>query len=288
MNYEQELQALRDAQIKTTTEELQKQKEIGMTTLSQQEAQLKPKYALQRQQASTGSQMGAKNFAEFLANRGLTSSGTAGEGEIARTNQLNQNLGTIQTAENEAMQGIQNQRTNLEMQTGAELSKQQGAINLDYMKNVFNYKQAQEEAKQKAIADARKTAQNNVGKITKISNIPLSYQTGLQGVKSGSKVVYNIPNQDGSITQASFNVGTNPFTGTVNKNLLDTEKKYDPKNAFSNGYQPNNIKGTKLVDSEVIKNVNGQDQKVWAKGTGNNATLWYWDGTKNDYQPYTG
>lgn len=50
---------------------------------------------------------------------------------------------------------------------------------------------------------------------------------------------------------------------------------------FSNGYQPNNVNGSKLKKVRgKTKEVNGVVQNVWKDEQGN---LWYWDGTKNKY-----
>lgn len=69
--------------------------------------------------------------------------------------------------------------------------------------------------------------------------------------------------------------GANPYTGAVNP---DTKH-----GTFSNGYQPNNIKGQKLTKSGITDSVNGVQQNVWQTPDGK---LWIWDGTKNEYLSY--
>ncbi len=69
--------------------------------------------------------------------------------------------------------------------------------------------------------------------------------------------------------------GINPYTSTMNSDV-----KYG---AFSNGYQPNNIKGQKLSKSGITDVVNGVTQNVWKTPDGK---LWIWDGTKNQYLEY--
>lgn len=71
-------------------------------------------------------------------------------------------------------------------------------------------------------------------------------------------------------TQA-FGQGVNPYTGT---------KHPDAKNGtFSNGYQPNNINGTKLKDSGMSTNVTGKNQTIWSA----NGKYWLWRGDLNKY-----
>ena len=71
-------------------------------------------------------------------------------------------------------------------------------------------------------------------------------------------------------TQA-FGQGVNPYTGTKNK---------DCKNGtFSNGYQPNNINGTKLKNSGMSTNITGKNQTIWEA----NGKYWLWRGDLNKY-----
>ena len=72
-----------------------------------------------------------------------------------------------------------------------------------------------------------------------------------------------------------FKLGINPFTG----------KKHDDVEygTFKNGYQPDNIKGIKLVKSVGTDSINGAEQNVWMAANG---TLWIWDGRNNKYLSY--
>ena len=71
-------------------------------------------------------------------------------------------------------------------------------------------------------------------------------------------------------TQA-FAPGINPYTGTKNA---------DAKNGtFSNGYQPNNIGGTKLKNSGMSTSITGKNQTIWQA----NGKYWLWRGDLNKY-----
>ena len=71
-------------------------------------------------------------------------------------------------------------------------------------------------------------------------------------------------------TQA-FAPGINPYTGT---------KHADAKNGtFSNGYQPNNIGGTKLKNSGMSTTITGKSQTIWQA----NGKYWLWRGDLNKY-----
>ena len=71
-------------------------------------------------------------------------------------------------------------------------------------------------------------------------------------------------------TQA-FGDGVNPYTGTKHK-----DAKYG---TFSNGYQPNNIGGTKLKNSGMSTNITGKNQTIWEA----NGKYWLWRGDLNKY-----
>ena len=75
--------------------------------------------------------------------------------------------------------------------------------------------------------------------------------------------------------ERTYAPGVNPYTGTKN-----SDAKYG---TFTNGYQPNNIKGQKLSKSGITDVVNGVTQNVWKTPDGK---LWIWDGTKNKYLEY--
>lgn len=75
--------------------------------------------------------------------------------------------------------------------------------------------------------------------------------------------------------ERTYAPGVNPYTGTKN-----SDTKYG---TFSNGYQPNNVKGQQLSKSGITDVVNGVTQNVWKTPDGK---LWIWDGTKNQYLEY--
>lgn len=86
-----------------------------------------------------------------------------------------------------------------------------------------------------------------------------------------------------------FKLGQNPFTGRMNDDLKNENGNYDPSKAFSNGYQPNNVKGnilTKVIGAggkAVEIEVNGNKQSVWKE----NGNYYFWDGRNNKYEKLT-
>lgn len=75
----------------------------------------------------------------------------------------------------------------------------------------------------------------------------------------------------------------NPFTtAQPNKDLFDGDGAYDPKKAFSNGYQPNNIDGDRLkkVGTIDLTATLGRTQNVYET---NDGKCWVWSGKQNQY-----
>ena len=94
-------------------------------------------------------------------------------------------------------------------------------------------------------------------------------------------VIYN---NDGTTTYVDNNSGKkttldsdiNPYTGTRNNDV--------DYGAFSNGYQPNNVKGEKLKKvKDVVVSVKGNEQSVWYA----NGVYYVWDGENNEYHQLT-
>ena len=112
--YKDDLDRLTEAKKQAQITALKQAKEQALANLDAQEQEIKPMYQNQRNIASASSQQGARSFAEYLANRGLTNSGAAAQGEINRLGALQNTMGQIGTAEANAYRDIANQRTAVE------------------------------------------------------------------------------------------------------------------------------------------------------------------------------
>lgn len=220
-----------------------------------------------------------KKIAEKNANLGLTDSGlnrtqqTAvqlsyanqkGKLDLARQSALD----NLTLAMTDAITTLQNQKA----ASARDITKQWNDYADTQAQNIYNTKyngyvdmhNAQVEADaavQKAAIEASAKAKENE------NNKILWYYTGTYD-GSGNPIFRNSEGK----TQA-FGVGVNPYTGTKHK---------DAKNGtFSNGYQPNNINGEKLIPAKnekgatVYTNITGKQQTVWK--CGNSYYVWYGD-----------
>ncbi len=244
-----------------------------------------------------------KKIAETNANLGLTDSGlnrtqqTAaqlsyanqkGKIDLARQSALD-NLtlamtDAITTLQNEKASGIRdienNWKSYSEQQAqntyNAQLNSiagQLGELGDQYVDAVKAETDAAAKVQAAAISASAKAKENE-------SNKTLWYYTGTYDD-------YDNPifrNSDGK-TQA-FGAGINPYKGLMHNDVRDKDGNYDPRKAFSNGYQPNNIGGNRLYAQEEYEvYVNGNKQKVWSYDNGK--TLWAWDGSINEYVDVT-
>ena len=141
--YQSDLDKLTKAQRQAQVDALKAARTKALANLNAQEQEIKPQYQNARNLTSASSQQGARNFAEYLANRGLANSGAAAQAEINRQSSLINNLGNINTAEANALRDIANQRTGIENQYVADLANANNQITNDYYKNLLNYNEQQ-------------------------------------------------------------------------------------------------------------------------------------------------
>ena len=142
-SYKDDLERLSRAQSKAQIEQLKQARDKALANLDTQEQSIKPTYQNARNTASATSQSGARSFAEYLANRGLTNSGASAQGEINRLSSLQNTLGGLDTAEANAYRDIANQRTAVNNDYVAGVANANSAIAQQYYNNLLNYNQQQ-------------------------------------------------------------------------------------------------------------------------------------------------
>ncbi len=141
--YRDDLNRLTKAQRQAQVDQLKAARTKALANLDAQEQTIKPYYQNARNLTSASSQQGARNFAEYLANRGLANSGAAAQSEINRLSTLQNNLGNLNTAEANAYRDIANQRTAVENDYVAGLANANNAITNNYYNNLLNYNEQQ-------------------------------------------------------------------------------------------------------------------------------------------------
>lgn len=166
------------------------------------------------------------------------------------------------------------------------------AISSAYTKLATDNAAAYIKEEQKAIQKANEEAAKNVGIITTTNGmlsrnyIGTLEQNGVTAEKDEDKGIVTYTDRNTG-KKTSFPIGTNPYINTVNKDIYNEESKDKPM-VCSNGYQPNNIDGTKLTASgKYTATINGNVQKVWEYRVGNIPLRYVvWRGDKNCYYGY--
>ena len=288
----EELKLLKDAQDRAAFDKIEAAKQQKLNENAMAKSAIAPQYQDKRFQTNTQSQVKAKNFAEFMAQRNQTNAGIAAQAEMSRQNVDARNIGDINNMEQSAIAQNQQQEFDINNTASNQLQEAYNTNNVNYGKDIiamnkYNQEQAYKRERDKISdnqfwANYNKTTDKS-GTINSINGVAIPKGTGVKGVlsKDGKSVIYTFPKGDGSLTQFSFDIGVNPYTGTKNPALIDKfTGKYNPGLAMPNGYQP------KFINERVIKPVgkiyyNDQEQNLWSPV--NSDKVYVWDGNKNKY-----
>ncbi|KPU43026.1 hypothetical protein OXPF_34580 [Oxobacter pfennigii] len=109
-SYDNYIQQLKDAQIKAGIAALDKSRSNALANISSQRADVAPRYYDSRNQLSTQSQLSAKNFAEYMAQRG-TSAGAGAQASLLNNLGLQNSMTDLQNAQNREYADLDTQKT---------------------------------------------------------------------------------------------------------------------------------------------------------------------------------
>ena len=214
-SYKDDLENLAKAQQRLQIDQLKQAKTKALANLDAQEQQIKPTYQNARNQASAASQSGARSFAEYLANRGLTNSGASAQGEINRLSSLQNTLGGLDAAEANAYRDIANQRTAVENDYVAGVANANNAIAQQYYNNLLNYNQQQramvDQLNQQALGQYSDNYQAQIDNLLAQGYSPNSLEVLRLQALRGNKVANNY---SGAMNNAMANIQA----GNINYN----------------------------------------------------------------------
>ena len=150
-----------------------------------------------------------------MANRGLTNSGAAAQGEINRLSQLNNNLGNLATQEANAYRDIANQRTAVNNDYVAGLANANNAITQNYYNNLLNYNEQQRQmvqaTQQQALGQYSNDYQAQINNLLAQGYSPNSLEVlqlqALRGNKSNT--LYNAGQQNALSNVQAGNINYN-------------------------------------------------------------------------------
>ncbi len=184
MNYEQELQNLRNAQKNAAMADLQTTRDSSLSNLQAEEARIKPEYAAQRSTANANNRVAARNFQEYLANTGRANSGIGAQYEMSRQNSLQSGLNAINAAEAQSVADIARRRSDVQNAYNTGLASANAQVEANYIQNLLDQQQKQWErefAQKQFDEQVRQYNQNREDALRK------AYSSGGSSGSSGSK-----------------------------------------------------------------------------------------------------
>jgi hypothetical protein len=141
------IDALNEARKQQTLAQLGKSKDAALSNLGAEKAAIQPRYYDARNQTSAGSQQNARNFAEFMAARGGSSSGSNAQAELTRGMALQGNLGSLRRQETAAFDDVGRRTTDVENAYQSDVASANAGIEADRMQAMLTdyYNQQQRE-----------------------------------------------------------------------------------------------------------------------------------------------
>jgi hypothetical protein len=126
----------------------------SINTLNAERSKIAPKYYDLRNQAGADSQLSAKNFAEFMANRGGTSSGVSAQAELSRQGNLQGAITNYNLQEQQAYNDLDSKISAVQLDFEAKVANAKSQAEIDKLT-----KQLQISLDQIKIDEARRSAE---------------------------------------------------------------------------------------------------------------------------------
>lgn len=146
-SYEQELDALKNAQKKAAVADLSNTRNQTLSNLQNESMKNTANFAAQRNVANVQNRIGNKNFQEYLASTGRANTGLAAQARLQSRNNLNTQLNNINSAENAARADINRQITNANNTYNTGLTAANANIEANYINNLLDQRyKAQQQA----------------------------------------------------------------------------------------------------------------------------------------------
>jgi hypothetical protein len=122
---------------------LQQKYDTVMSGLGAEEQKVPGVYSAQRSNTTAQSMLGARNFAEFMANRGLTNSGANAQAELARNMSLQRNIGALRAGEAEALADIARRKQEAQANYASGIAASDAEIGADTAKALLDSRRQQ-------------------------------------------------------------------------------------------------------------------------------------------------
>lgn len=136
------IEQLNEARRKQAMADLDKSRQQAMTNLDREKSTIQPQYYDKKNQVAAQNQQSARNFQEFMANRGGTNAGSNAQAELSRNNALQGNLGSLGRQEQAAYDDIAMRRTGFNNAYASDVQSAQYGLEGDKMQALINQRNA--------------------------------------------------------------------------------------------------------------------------------------------------
>lgn len=190
MNYEQELNNLRNAQKNAAMADLQATRDTSLSNLQAEEAKIRPEYAAQRNTLNANNRVAARNFQEYLANTGRANSGIGAQYEMGRQNSLQRGLSALQTQEAADLSDIARRRSDIQNAYNSGLASANANVEANYINNLLAQRQQQWErefAQKQFDEQVRQYNQNRQDELNRLAAQMAVSSNRASGSRSSSK-----------------------------------------------------------------------------------------------------
>ena len=190
MNYEQELNNLRNAQKNAAMADLQATRDTSLSNLRAEEAKIRPEYAAQRNTLNANNRVAARNFQEYLANTGRANSGIGAQYEMGRQNSLQRGLSALQTQEAADLSDIARRRSDIQNAYNSGLASANANVEANYINNLLAQRQQQWErefAQKQFDEQVRQYNQNRQDELNRLAAQMAVSSNRASGSRSSSK-----------------------------------------------------------------------------------------------------
>ena len=190
MNYEQELNNLRNAQKNAAMADLQATRDTSLSNLQAEEAKIRPEYAAQRNTLNANNRVAARNFQEYLANTGRANSGIGAQYEMGRQNSLQRGLNALQTQEAADLSDIARRRSDIQNAYNSGLASANANVEANYINNLLAQRQQQWErdfAQKQFDEQVRQYNQNRQDELNRLAAQMAVSSSRASGSRSSSK-----------------------------------------------------------------------------------------------------
>lgn len=137
-SYENELNALKEAQKKSAVADLENTRNQTLSDLAAEQQKNAANFGTQRNAANVQNKMSARNFQEYLASTGRANSGLASQAKLQSDNNLANQLNAIRGSENAALADIGRRTTNANNAYNSGLASANANIEANYIQNLLD------------------------------------------------------------------------------------------------------------------------------------------------------